>query len=758
MSNPNNLGLFAANLTVNSGNVVVPISQGGTGAANATIALNNMSYLAPISNAVVRSATAKFGDVVSVKDFGAIGDVISITGASSITAGASVLIVTGAAFVSGDVSKTIIIPGAGSSAAPFVTTIAAWTSSTTVTLSATATVTLSSASITVSYGTNDGQAFVSALATGLNVFVPRTTGGYVIGTANLILGSGQWIESNGLCKLFAQPSANGSLFSLTGYDNESGISNFDIDLAGSGTGSSAIRFKTASSVVWRTRIKHLHIRNHYRGIDQDSGTYIVENYFDDIHFTYPRGPSVVINKSQGFNRWKDINIDETLACTGNYLSTWSSFEYDNMAGVELYRCDHTGQVAVLNAAYSITGITITGGIATATTAANPNYLTVGMTLTITGANPVTGSINTITITGVTSNTFTFTTAATGSVTGTITYTIGANYNAACNSYKFVGGSSPFNTFIWLDRVRSENSLGGGINISGTNFIHMGFVECFATLGLGIYLQGSGYITGNDIYCRGANDQVGTVSGAHGISLISCTSILGTNWGAEVCNGHGIYINNTNITNITNIRSQNNIGWGLLESGTSNNNTILSSYFSTNTLGAYSLTSTTSSLVTQPITSTMQLLATVAISNIPFPQDIIHFTSAYDNYLIVLENIIPVTNAVGLGIQTYEGGSFATTGYKNATGGATTYIDLLAGGTVTNAANYGVNAEINLRGAAAGAVNNFMGQAVINGTGGCSTNMIAGFRDSVTQITGIRLVCTGAGGNVSGGTMKIYGIK
>jgi len=70
MSNPNNLGLFAANLAINSGNVVVPINQGGTGGANAVVALNNMSYLSSSSNAIARSATAKFSDWVSILDFG----------------------------------------------------------------------------------------------------------------------------------------------------------------------------------------------------------------------------------------------------------------------------------------------------------------------------------------------------------------------------------------------------------------------------------------------------------------------------------------------------------------------------------------------------------------------------------------------------------------------------------------------------------------------------------------------------------------
>jgi len=73
---------------------------------------------------------------------------------------------------------------------------------------------------------------------------------------------------------------------------------------------------------------------------------------------------------------------------------------------------------------SITGITITSGVATATTAANPNYLTVGRWVIIAGAT-ATGTINgQVQITGVTASTFTFNTTASGTVTGTITYQTG----------------------------------------------------------------------------------------------------------------------------------------------------------------------------------------------------------------------------------------------------------------------------------------------------------------------------------------------
>jgi len=53
---------------------VLPIANGGTNATNAVVAFNNLNYLVNATGSVARSANSKFGDVISVKDFGAVGD------------------------------------------------------------------------------------------------------------------------------------------------------------------------------------------------------------------------------------------------------------------------------------------------------------------------------------------------------------------------------------------------------------------------------------------------------------------------------------------------------------------------------------------------------------------------------------------------------------------------------------------------------------------------------------------------------------
>ncbi len=99
---------------------------------------------------------------INVKDapYNAAGDGISVERAGAISSGTATLTVTGASFVSGDVSKTISVTGAGASGANLITTISGFTDSTHVTLAANASTTV--ANQTVTYGTNDAAALQAA--------------------------------------------------------------------------------------------------------------------------------------------------------------------------------------------------------------------------------------------------------------------------------------------------------------------------------------------------------------------------------------------------------------------------------------------------------------------------------------------------------------------------------------------------------------------------------------------------------------------
>ena len=104
---------------------------------------------------------------------------------------------------------------------------------------------------------------------------------------------------------------------------------------------------------------------------------------------------------------------------------------------------------------AITSITVTGTTATVTTTANPNYLTTGRYLTISGATGNTSVNGTFQITVTGANTFTYTASSitTGTVTGTPVYSYGqggigritANTTTALTVVDNVTGNTPIIT-------------------------------------------------------------------------------------------------------------------------------------------------------------------------------------------------------------------------------------------------------------------------------------------------------------------------
>lgn len=136
----------------------------------------------------------------SPQDYGAKGDMITVTGNASITSGAAALTVVGAAFTAADVGKAITVPGAGAAGGVLVTTIIGYTSATQVTLGANAGTTLAAVSSIVLYGTDDTaafQAWVTACATfGYKGNVPAVSIGYFL-TAPVTTNRGIQIEGEG---------------------------------------------------------------------------------------------------------------------------------------------------------------------------------------------------------------------------------------------------------------------------------------------------------------------------------------------------------------------------------------------------------------------------------------------------------------------------------------------------------------------------------------------------------------------------------
>lgn len=165
----------------------------------------NQKFVQVGTGSVERSVESRLRDSISVKDFGAIGDAIELTGNVTIASGSNALALSGAAFVAGDVGKHIYVPGAGASGAALRATITARTAATQVTLSANAATSLSAVAATVVYGSDNSAAFQATIDAAL-----------VDGVNKIHIPSGRyWFALSGAP---LDPKAGGLIFTGDGFD------------------------------------------------------------------------------------------------------------------------------------------------------------------------------------------------------------------------------------------------------------------------------------------------------------------------------------------------------------------------------------------------------------------------------------------------------------------------------------------------------------------------------------------------------------
>jgi hypothetical protein len=154
---------------------------------------------------------------------------------------------------------------------------------------------------------------------------------------------------------------------------------------------------------------------------------------------------------------------------------------------------------------------------------------------------------------------------------------------------------------------------------------------------------------------------------------------------------------------------------------------------------------------------MTLLNVITVTNGDASEsDTSSFTSNYNDYLVVFENVVPVTNAVDLYLQVHSNGSFQTSNYN----GSATQVSLTSATTISNSAGTGFSAAINIidtnstaayKVINAGRVSWFTSASAI--TSAALTNAWFG---ATTAIDGIKIFASS--GNLASGTIKIYGLR
>lgn len=160
-----------------------------------------------------------------------------------------------------------------------------------------------------------------------------------------------------------------------------------------------------------------------------------------------------------------------------------------------------------------------------------------------------------------------------------------------------------------------------------------------------------------------------------------------------------------------------------------------------------------------------LLNTLTASNSATLSDTTHFTSTYNEYELVLENILPATSLSLCEIQVQSGGTFQTTGYLSndarfsggtvATTAETTFVPCGPNSGVLNT-EPGISGRITLYNPSGTTFpKHFTGNVSASFTG--PTNIganIAGFWNANGAVTGVQFLFSS--GNITSGTIKIYG--
>lgn len=159
------------------------------------------------------------------------------------------------------------------------------------------------------------------------------------------------------------------------------------------------------------------------------------------------------------------------------------------------------------------------------------------------------------------------------------------------------------------------------------------------------------------------------------------------------------------------------------------------------------------------------LATLTASSSATLDDTTHITSTYDDYLIVLENIIPATDAAVLNLRISFAGVFQTGGdydWATVSAGFTTQTEIQLSPAVENTvAVGGVSGHLLLsKPSGTSSYKRFTGMITDGSSSGSAANrarpLMAQYIGATTAVDGIRLYFDV--GNIASGKVHIYGIQ
>lgn len=169
----------------------------------------------------------------------------------------------------------------------------------------------------------------------------------------------------------------------------------------------------------------------------------------------------------------------------------------------------------------------------------------------------------------------------------------------------------------------------------------------------------------------------------------------------------------------------------------------------------------------PTASAMTLLNTLTASNSATLSDLTSLTATYSSYEIVFQNIIPVTNNISLELQVHSGGAFQAATYLNsATGFSNGSTTVIIAAPTTYVALSPTTALPNTSAGLSGYIRVQLPTQTSfpklwNGLLAYCSSALTGYQavtgmwNNAAAIDGFQVLCSS--GNISSGTIKIYGI-
>jgi hypothetical protein len=154
-----------------------------------------------------------------------------------------------------------------------------------------------------------------------------------------------------------------------------------------------------------------------------------------------------------------------------------------------------------------------------------------------------------------------------------------------------------------------------------------------------------------------------------------------------------------------------------------------------------------------------LLNTFTVSNVATVADTTSFTATFDDYVVTVDNLLPVVNSTGLMLRYISQATTAATSYINSVGGVTTYGDLTPT-ALHNGTGCGWSGAVGLHGV--NATNTFKMSSVLNAAWFSNATSIAStaqgfaFNGASALLTGFALQMVS--GNLLSGKVRVYGVR